>query len=207
MYSFRPSPAAERCLPQITDVSQRVGAFALDPGSADAALVARLVPGAYTAQVTSQANDSGVVLVEVYDATNPPSDTAPKLLNVSTRGYVDAAHILIAGIVVNGTAPKKLLIRAVGPALRDYGITEPLADPKLQLYQNSTIVRENDNWSDSPDAAAIATATPAVGAFPLAAGSKDAAMLIYLEPGTYTAQVSGVGGAQGIALVEAYEVP
>jgi hypothetical protein len=193
--------------PQIADAGGRVGAFALTAGSADAAILARLEPGAYTAQISSDAAAAGVALVEVYDTVAPKAD-APKLVNLSTRGEVGRdGDILIVGVVVSGTAAKKLLIRGIGPGLADFGVADALLNPKLQLYQGTTLVRENDNWSDSTDAAALATAASAVGAFPLASGSKDAVLLLYLAPGAYTAQISGVGNTTGVALVEAYEVP
>lgn len=193
--------------PQIADAANRVGAFSLVPNSADAAVLARLEPGAYTAQISTATETSGVALVEVYDTATPAAG-APKLVNLSTRGEVGRdGDILIVGVVVTGTAPKRLLIRGIGPALADFGVTGALADPKLQLYQGSVLVRENDNWSDASDATATSTVAGAVGAFALPPGSKDAALLLYLAPGSYTAQVSGVNGTTGVALVEAYEVP
>jgi len=192
---------------QIVEASARVGAFALPSGSADAAIIARLDPGGYTAQITGEGDSSGVALVEVYD-TSSASAAGPKLVNLSTRGDVGRnGDILIAGVVVSGATPKKLLIRGVGPTLGDFGVQGALADPKLQLYQGQALIRENDNWSDSTDAASIATAASAVGAFALPSGSKDAVLLLYLAPGNYTAQVSGAGGTTGIALVEVYEIP
>ncbi|HVU32860.1 MAG TPA: immunoglobulin domain-containing protein [Opitutaceae bacterium] len=193
---------------QITDAGNRLGAFPLEPGSADAAVVAKLDPGSYTVQVTSgDSTPSGVVLVEAYDASQSYSGST-RLINVSTRGPVGSGdNVLIAGVAVSGTSAKKLLIRAVGPGLSGYGLTGFLPDPKLQLFEGSTLLRENDNWSDSRDADAIATAANSVGAFSLTPGSKDASLLVYLMPGNYTAEVSGVAGATGVALVEVYEVP
>jgi hypothetical protein len=192
---------------EIASTATKVGAFPLTTGSADSAIVARLDPGNYSAQVTTDGVSSGVVMIEIYDANSAVAG-APKLINLSTRGYVDqGANMLIAGVVVTGNAPKKLLIRAVGPGLKDYGVADFVSDPKLQLFKGSTVIRENDNWSDSVDASEIASAATAVGAFPLTAGGKDAVLLVYLAPGNYTAQVSGVGGATGVGMVEIYEVP
>jgi hypothetical protein len=192
---------------QISEAAGRVGAFPLPTGSADAAIVARLDPGQYSAQITADGDVSGVALIEVYDAA-PATASGSKLINVSTRGEVGrGGDVLIVGVVVGGTAPKKLLIRGVGPALAAFGLPGALADPKLELYQGRTLLRQNDNWSDSADSSAIAAAAAAVGGFVLPSGSKDAALLLYLAPGSYTAQVSGVNATTGIALVEAYEVP
>jgi hypothetical protein len=183
----------------------KCGAFALTQGSKDSAMVATLDPGLYSAQVYSDSPDTnGIALVEVYDAE---SSTGPKLINISTRGYVDGgSSVLIAGVAVTGVAPKKVLIRAVGPRLRDFNVPESLADPKLTIYKGTTPLVSNDNWGDASDPEALASAAATSGGFDLKQGSKDSAMLIYLAPGNYTAQVSGVDGATGIALVEVYEV-
>jgi hypothetical protein len=145
--------------------------------------------------------------VEVYDASATPAERQ-KVINLSTRGEVGTdANILIVGVVVSGNAPKKLLIRGIGPALAGFGVTGMLNDPQLQLYRARQLIRENDNWSSAPDAPLIAAAAQAVAAFALPEGSRDAAMLLYLAPGSYTAQISGVGRTTGVGLLEVYEVP
>lgn len=192
---------------QIADAAVRIGAFGLVPTSHDAAVLTRLEPGAYTAQVSGDGATAGVALVEVYDTAGAAAG-APKLVNLSTRGEVGrGGDILIVGLVVGGTAAKKVMIRGIGPGLAAFGVTDALTDPRLQLYQGATLLRENDNWSEAIDVAAVVSTAETVGAFALAPGSKDAALVFYLAPGSYTAQVSGVGNATGIGLVEAYEVP
>jgi hypothetical protein len=194
-------------VPQISAAAARVGAFPLGIGSLDATLLVRLDPGSYTAQVSSAAVAAGVALVEVYDASFG-SIGAQKLINVSTRADVGTGgDILIVGVVVAGTAPKKLLIRGIGPALAAFDVTGALAAPRLQLYRGSQLLRENTSWSAGTDAALIAAAAVRVGAFALPDGSKDCALLLYLAPGSYTAQISGVANTTGVALVEVYEVP
>ena len=113
-------------------------------------------------------------------------------------------NILIAGFVVTGNSPKTLLIRAIGPTLTNYGVSGVLTDPKLELYAGNTKIGENDNWGG---ATVLSNAFSATQAFPLPANSKDAALLVTLQPGVYSAQVSGVGGTTGVALVEVYEMP
>lgn len=192
----------------IGQAAARVGAFALSPNSKDSVILSSLAPGAYSAQVTSGAgapNAGGVALVEVYDAgdSNAPA-TAPRLANISTRGRVGVGEeLLVAGIVVSGDAAKNVLVRAIGPGLGAFGVTGALGDPLLRIYRGNAVIYENDNWASSTE---LAAATSRVGAFALATGSKDAALLITLPPGAYTAQVSGAGGATGVALVEVYEV-
>jgi hypothetical protein len=194
-------------VPQISAAAARVGAFPLGIGSLDATLLVRLDPGSYTAQVSNAAVAAGVALVEVYDASFG-SIGAQKLINVSTRADVGTGgDILIVGVVVAGTAPKKLLIRGIGPALAAFDVSGALAAPRLQLYRGSQLLRENTSWSAGTDAALIAAAALRVGAFALPDGSKDCALLLYLAPGSYTAQISGVANTTGVALVEVYEVP
>ena len=100
-----------------------------------------------------------------------------------------------------------LILRGIGPALAAFGVPAALGDPQLKLYGSSQLLRENDNWSTGLDATLIAEAAAAVAAFALPNGSKDAALLLYLPPGTYSAQLSGVADTTGVGLVEVYEVP
>jgi len=178
------------------------GAFALNPGSKDAALVATLGAGAYTAPVSATDGGSGVALLEVYDAA---SSSTLSLINASTRARVGTGDsVLIPGFVISGSGSLKLLVRAVGPALSSFGVTDALADPTLTLYRGTTVLATNDNWSSAANAAELAATTTAVGAFALTTGSRDAALLATLPAGAYTAVVSGVGNTTGTALVELY---
>ncbi len=199
---------------QVTTVQQatnRAGAFPLPANSADAAVVATLPPGLYTVQAKGPANApnaSGVVLIEVYDVTQ--NANAPgRASNVSTRGAVGTgSNIIIAGFVVNGTASRRVLIRGVGPTLSSLGVPGVLADPQLTLVDQSTgaTIRTNNDWATGEDAAVIAAASVAAGAFPLANGSRDAAMILMLPPGPYTVQLSGVNNGTGVGIVEVYDV-
>jgi hypothetical protein len=187
----------------------RLGAFSLPAGSKDAALLLNLTPGAYTAHV-SDGPESGVVLAEIYDASSNPSGESQRLVNISSRGEVSSGEgVLVGGFVVTGNAPKRLLIRGVGPALAAFGATGLLADPRLRIFRDATVLVENDNWSaNAAEGAAIAAAASQTGAFAFPAGSKDAALIVSLAPGAYTAQVSSADGTgSGLALVEIYEIP
>ena len=108
--------------------------------------------------------------------------------------------IQIGGFVIQGDSPKKVILRASGPALSTLGVTGVLADPVLTLYSGQTVIMQNDDWSS-----ALATDFAAVGAFPWTAGSKDAALGVTLQPGMYSVHVSGKNGASGVALIEVYE--
>ncbi len=189
----------------IAAVAQRVGAFALGNGSKDAMIVATLEPGAYTVHI---GGGEGVALADIYDASENPQAEYQRLIDISTRGEVGTGeNVLIGGLVITGNAPKKVLIRGVGPALAAQGIAAPLADPVLKVFKGSEQIATNDNWSaDSSAAAQITAAETVAGAFHLQAGSKDAALLLTLAPGNYTVHISGANNTTGVALVEIYEV-
>jgi hypothetical protein len=200
---------------QVTAIQQamnRAGAFAFaGPNSNDAAVLATLPPGPYTVQAKGPAANpaaSGVVLIEVYDVTQSTA-VGPKAANVSTRGAVGTgSNILIAGFVVNGAVARRMLIRGVGPTLSSFGVPGLLADPLLTLVDQSDgrTIKTNDDWASGDDAAVIAQAAQTAGAFPLANGSKDAAMIVMLLPGAYTVQLSGVNSGTGVGIVEVYDV-
>lgn len=128
------------------------------------------------------------------------------LINISSRARVGRGEdVLIAGFVIDGPEPKRVLVRAVGPGLAAHGVAAVLADPVLTLYDNTQRpVAQNDNWGDA--ATDPAAAGRQVGAFPLPAGSRDAALLLTVEPGLYSAVVTSADGGEGVAMVEVYEV-
>jgi len=203
--------------PTISATASRVGAFPLTPGSKDASLIQTLNPGIYTMTV-SDSGGSGIALAEIYDASENPQANYQRLMNISARGLVSSGEgVLIAGFVVTGNSPKRVLIRAVGPGLSKYGMSGVLADPQVTLYDSKlNVIVRNDNWgisvpSDAKAAtnttAEISTAVSGTGAFALDSGSKDASVIIALAPGAYTAMVSGPTGTSGVALVEVYELP
>jgi hypothetical protein len=191
---------------QIVQTARNVGAFTLDQRSRDAALYAGLQPGTYSAQLVAAGSaGSGIGLIELYDAD---ANAGLRLVNVSARSQVGTgANILIAGFSIAGNTAKRVLLRAVGPTLAAFGVTNPLADPQLSLLRGSDVLDANDDWWRDNGATALPPVFASVGAFALATQSRDAAMVATLPPGTYTAQVSGAGGTTGVALVEVYEVP
>src|SRR5690606_1323766 len=136
----------------------QAGAFALVPGSADAVLAPLLAPGRYTLAITDGEETGGVVLAEVYDLG--PVTTSDRLTNLSTlsrAGEGDATFFV--GFVVEGNAPKRLLLRAVGPALAGYGVADALSDVAVAVYAaNGTRVARNENWSQPLDGGATADA-------------------------------------------------
>ena len=195
---------------QISTIGSQVGAFALGSNtSKDAALYnTTFSPGnSYSVWITGNGGTTGVALAEIYDATAAGTHTAttPRLTNVSARTQVGTGdNILIAGFAIGGQTSKTVLIRAIGPTLGSFGVQGALNDPKLELFTGDTKINENDNWGGSAE---LSNAFLSVAAFPLSAASRDAVLLVTLAPGSYTAQVSGVGNTTGVALVEVYEIP
>jgi hypothetical protein len=202
--AWESSPDAD----DLPDLFKAVGAFPFAKGSRDAALLANLRYGQYTLQVSSGNNGTGVALAELYEV----DPVIGRTLNLSTRGLVRAGEgLLIGGVVVRGPAPKRLLIRGVGPGLAAFGVTTALTDPVLTLFKDTTRVASNDDWGTRTETnvtrAEISTASSAVGAFGLPNNSRDAVLLLTLPEGAYTAQVMGKGTAEGVVLLEIYEVP
>ena len=190
---------------ETSTVATAVGAFALADGARDAAVVVTLQPGAYTLTVSPNGGD-GVALAEVYDADAATGSGASAIINLSTRGQIDGdSSPLIAGFAVHGNGARRVLIRGIGPALTKFGVAGALIDPVLKIYQDGRLLAQNDDWATAT--AAVSAATAASGAFALATDSKDAALVLTLSPGSYTAMVSGVNGTVGAGLVEVYEVP
>ena len=191
---------------ELASSAVRLGAFALPTLSADSVLSPTLVPRPYTMHVTSSLPDrTGIALAECYDATGRASVGGPRLVNLSARAFVGAAEeTLIGGFVINGTGTLRVLIRGVGPTLATQQVSGSLPDPRLTLFSGADIVAENDDWLGNEAVRAAAVAT---GAFLLPADSKDAALLVTLPAGVYTAHVTGNNGGTGVALIEIYAVP
>ena len=189
-----------------------VGAFPFLSGSKDADLVTTLQPGAYTAQVLGAAADSGIALLEVYEVG--PTAASSHLLNISSRVFVGgSSQNATGGLILTGSGgTRTLLIRGVGPGLAALGVSGALADPTLSLLDGTgATIASNDDWgtpvgSGAASAATLSAAFAQSGAFNLAAGSKDSALIATLAPGSYTINVAGNNGDTGVALVEVYDI-
>jgi hypothetical protein len=188
----------------------------------ESAILMILPPGAYTAFLKGIGGRVGVGLVEVFEIdglTNPS-----KLVNISTRAMVQKSdNRMIGGMIVSGSASKTVLIRARGPSMGTAPFFVPgvLSDPYLQLFSGSSLVAQNDNWQDSPhcdsqfgcgDASHIAAAgfspcepNPDQASAP-ANCHREAAILISLPPGAYTAVLGGIAGGTGVGLVEIFDL-
>jgi sugar lactone lactonase YvrE len=183
-----------------------VGAFAYgNATSLDAASLANIGLGDNSVRV-SGGTGTGTVIAELYDSTpfTSMTTTTPRLVNVSVLKHLGTG--LTAGFVIDGTGPKRVLIRAVGPTIgaAPFNVPGAVADPQLTLFSGQTSIATNNNWGGTAE---LTAAFGQVGAFALPAGSLDAALLATLAPGSYTVQASGVNNTTGVAIVEVYELP
>jgi hypothetical protein len=183
----------------------QVGAAAWADGTHDAAILIRLEPGLYTAVVKGRNDTTGMAIVEVYEVDQVGS----RLVNISTRAQVGTGNdVLIAGFVVTGDVPRRVLIRGGSAVLHGAGLGRLLADPLVEIHSRTGMLDQNDDWSsDAAKATEIRTATAQVGAQAWTDGTRDAALLITLDPGLYTALLKGKSDTTGMAMVEVYEVP
>jgi chitodextrinase len=188
----------------IRSAAAACGAFSLAEGGRDAALLVTLEPGSYTVHVRGAAGLDAVGMFEAYDLTDGGTS---RVVNLSTRVRLGSGErVAIPGLIVDGGTRRTFLLRAVGPGLVPRGVAGALADPRLAVMQADATLASNDDWGLPSGGSVLAQAAREVGAFALAAGSRDAALLITLDPGAYTVVTSGATGAEGIALVEVYEV-
>jgi hypothetical protein len=161
----------------------------------EAALMLTLNPGAYTAVVSGVNFGTGVGIVEVFEQDKPEVP----LTNISTRGQVQTVdNVMIGGFIIQGDKPQTVLITARGPSLAPFGITNPLPNPKLEIYSGQAKIFENDDWETNANKTDII----ATGVAP--SDPKESALLVTLNPGAYTAVVSGVGGVTGVGIVEVF---
>jgi hypothetical protein len=173
----------------------------------ESAIIADLQPGNYTAIVRGVSNTAGVALVEVYDLSPGASSS---LGNISTRSFVQTGeHVMIGGFIVQGTGTKRVIIRAIGPELTQYGITNALANPTLELHNAAgALIASNDNWQTTIIGGIITSNQVSdiqnSGHAPTAAS--ESAVIADLQPGNYTAIVRGVNNTTGVGLVEVYDL-
>jgi hypothetical protein len=165
----------------------------------ESATVQTLPPGAYTVIVRGRQGTPGIGLVELYDLS-PLSNS--KLKNMSARGSVGTLdNVLISGFIVGDVESETVVVRALGPSLASFGVTDPLSDPVLTIYDSSgTAIATNNNWQDDINAILVqknglAPPNPA-----------ESALVLHLPAGKYTAIVSGANGGTGVGLAEVYTI-
>jgi hypothetical protein len=167
----------------------------------ESAIVVALDPGAYTAIVAGKNGATGIGLVEVYDLGTASLDTSgiAKLANIATRGTVlTGDNVMIGGFIIQGGATR-VIVRAIGPSLTQFGIPNALTDPTLELRDSNGVLFSNDNWRSTQEQEIIDTTLPPTD-------DRESAIVATLNPGAYTAIVRGQGGITGVALVEVYSL-
>lgn len=192
---------------EIAATAAAAGAFPFPAESRDAGLIADLPPGSFSARVTDAGGATGTTMVELYEVKDGGSGPASRFVNLSARATIGTnARPFTLGFTIEGLDPVRLLLRGVGPELARFGVGAPHPDPQLRLFRRADAVASNDNWNETRGSE-IAAAAAAVGAFSLPSGSRDAAIVISLDPGSYTLQLDGAPGTAGSVLLELYEVP
>ena len=188
---------------QVSDIQNSGGAPTND---LESAIIATLPPGRYTAIVRGFDNTVGVALVEVYDLS---PDASSSLVNISTRSFVQTSdNVMIGGFIVQGTGPKRVIIRAIGPELTQFGVPNALADTTLELHNSAgALIASNDDWRNTILGGIIRTDQvsdiQSSGRAPT--NDLESAIIADLPPGNYTAIVRGFDNTVGVALVEVYD--
>jgi hypothetical protein len=167
----------------------------------EAALYKCLPQGAFTAFLRGLNGGVGVGIVEVFDA----DDGSAIMENISTRAKVGSGPLVtIGGFIIEGTAPRKILVRGRGPSVGVPAGQVRLNNPRLRLYQllqsGNTLLRENDNWGDAPNAGEISASGQAPP------DPSESAILMTLDPGVYTGIVDGIFGATGLGIIEVIDL-
>lgn len=179
------------------------------PNSLESAIYANLTAGSYTAILSGVAGGQGVGLAEVYELADQAqaANDSKRLTNASSRVYVGTgSQTAILGLIVHGQLPRRVLIRALGPTLNQYGISNYLSDPQLTLLDSGgNVLGGNNNWKtvDTSQTMIYSSKLRAAGLAP--SYDQEAAIVTTLAPGSYTVQCSGADGGVGIALIDAYE--
>ncbi len=171
----------------------------------ESVIVANLAPGNYTLVLRGANGATGTGLCELYDldsgSANPGNlnPGSSRVSNISTRGEVGTSDdAMIGGFIIGGTAPTKVIIRAIGPSLTAAGVAGALPDPILELHgSDGSLIFQNDNWRTTQADQIIASSIPP-------SSDKESAIVATLAPGAYTAIVRGAGNTTGVALVEVY---
>ena len=183
-----------------TQQAEITGAGLAPSNDKEAALIATLTAGNYSAIVSGKNGGTGVALAEVYDLDQAADS---RLANISTRATVGTgSNVLIGGFITGSKiGATRVAIRALGPSLQQFGIVNPLPDPRLELHDaNGALVASNDNWQSDAGQAALITG---YGLAP--PDNLESAIAISLAPAPYTAIVSGKNNQTGIGLIEIYD--
>jgi len=171
----------------------------------ESAIVQTLPPGAYTAILRGKGDTTGIGVVESYDLNQAANS---RLANIATRGFVDTGdNVMIGGLIVGpaGGPSTKVVLRAIGPSLTNFGIAGALQDPMLELHDgNGNTIASNDNWKTRPDGSSQQAEVEATGLQP--SDDRESVLVQTVAPGNYTAIVRGKNNGTGVGLVEVYNL-
>ena len=187
---------------QVAEI-QNSGLAPSDP--LESALIATLAPGSYTAIVEGVSGGTGVGIVEVYDLS---ATSGSLLANIATRGFVQTGDNAMIGGFIVVTQPTRVIIRAIGPSLSQFGVPDALANPQLELHDATSTIARNDDWQTTQIGGIITSNQVAeIQNSQLApTNPAESAIIATLPPGSYTAIVRGVNNTTGNALVEVYSL-
>lgn len=194
--------------------------WTFDPTGTPAQETLFAVPGPVMYLGAAQLDDRGTYRVKVetpngfatsslatVNVSAVTTSAATRMTGLSTRGIAGSgSRTMTVGFTISGGGPRRILVRGKGPKLASYGVANTVADPILRVFSGTTQIGTNDNWQDGGQGPALATAFTDAGLDSFDGGSKDAALIMTLAPGTYTAQVVPANGVEGIALIEAYDL-
>jgi hypothetical protein len=152
-------------------------------------------------------NTTGVALVEVYDLA---TGTTSILGNISTRSFVQTGdNVMIGGFIVQGAGTKRVIIRAIGRELSQYGVPDPMQDPTLELHNGAqALIASNDDWQHTIIGGIIThdQVQDIINSGHAPGDTLESAIIADLPAGNYTAIVRGFGNTTGVALVEVYDL-
>ena len=176
----------------------------------ESAIIADLPPGNYTAIMRGVNETIGVGLIEVYELNEPGTVPSSFLRNISSRSVVEEGdNVMIGGFIVQGTGPKRVIVRAIGPELTQYGLQDVLPDPILELHDGrGALIASNDNWQTTVIGGIITQDQVAEirGSGHAPTDPSESAIIADLPAGRYTAIVRGKNIIVGVALVEVYDL-
>ena len=167
----------------------------------ESVILATLQPAAYTVTLSGKNQTTGIGVVEVYD-NDQEADS--ELANISTRGFVQTAdNVMIGGFMLGfGSDNARIAVRGLGPSLSQFGLSNVLADPTLELHDsNGATLVSNDDWQSDPVSAGQLTANGLALQDP-----KESGIFTSLPPGAFTAILAGQSGGVGIGVVEIYNL-
>lgn len=161
------------------------------------AIIATLSPGVYTAVLRGNGDGTGIGVVEAYDLDQ---QSPAQFANIATRGRVELGdEVMIGGFIVGGETQTRMLIRGIGPSLAAAGVPGALTDPVLELYDANGLVMANNDWRETQERELADTKVAP-------SDDREAALLVSLAPGAYTAILRGAGEGTGVGLIEVYNL-